>query len=310
MISRKKKKEKNSDSLLIQAYLTYLIDHYDSLPEIILFFHAHSHAWHNNDIMGQSSLETIRRLQPDRVARLGYMNTRCQHDPGCPDHIHLDRPAIDLDYIGRGEEIFIRPSLWRELHPGAAHVPPSLAQPCCAQFAVSRERVRQVPKRRFEHYRQWLLDTSLGDEISGRVFEYMWQYIFTGNPQYCPPANSCFCDGYGICFGGARNYESYLGKAKEVREIGKKREELERKLVDRSERPDKEEAERMEREMTHLGDEILRLEEEQQKMRDEAFERGTNERARQMERESYDDELLFKYLHENPPPESFGFAMS
>ena len=32
--------------------------------------------------------------------------------------------------------------------------------------------------------------------------EYTWQYIFTGQLEVCPSQHECYCDGYGICFGG------------------------------------------------------------------------------------------------------------
>ena len=32
--------------------------------------------------------------------------------------------------------------------------------------------------------------------------EYNWQYIFTGQSEWCPPQHQCYCDGYGICLGG------------------------------------------------------------------------------------------------------------
>lgn len=75
-------------------YLTYIIDHYDELPDIILFFHAHRLAWHNNVLLDLDSAKTVRRLSNERAARVGYMNARCHPDPGCPDWMHMDRPEV------------------------------------------------------------------------------------------------------------------------------------------------------------------------------------------------------------------------
>ena len=69
------------------------------------------------------------------------------------------------------------------------------------------------------HYRAWLLDTSLDDKTSGRLLEYSWQYIFTGNFEFCPSQHKCYCDGYGICFeGGEEGLQEWLNllKTKEV----------------------------------------------------------------------------------------------
>ncbi|CAI6335200.1 unnamed protein product [Periconia digitata] len=162
------------------VYLSYLIDHYDNLTDTIIFLHAHNEAWHNNELLEQKTVPMIKRLSHDRVARLGYMNLRCRHDPGCPDWLHLNRPGGDFDFVRKPEEIYWRRHIWEELHPGAP-IPQSLSGVCCAQFALSRDRVRQVPIERLRHYRRWLLNTSASDYYSGRIFEYLWHYIFTGH---------------------------------------------------------------------------------------------------------------------------------
>jgi len=58
------------------AYLTYIIDHYDNLPDTIIFTHPHRSAWHNNILLDLSTPITIKRLSDGRVARQGYMNLR------------------------------------------------------------------------------------------------------------------------------------------------------------------------------------------------------------------------------------------
>jgi hypothetical protein len=183
------------------AYLTYIIDNYANLPDVVLFFHPHRVTWHNNVLLDIDSAKTISRLNPGHVLRQGYFNARCHHDPGCPNWIHLDRPEAEWDLVKKKEEQHFTSSVWRELHPFAAF-PAALSQPCCAQFAVSGERLRARPKSEYEHYRDWLLNTPLKDDYSGRIMEYNWQYIFTGEPEFCPSQHKCYCDGYGVCFGG------------------------------------------------------------------------------------------------------------
>jgi hypothetical protein len=195
------------------VYLTYIIDHYDNLSDITIFAHAHRSAWHNNFILDLDTPNTIKRLRNDRVARQGYMNLRCHLDPGCPNWIHLDRAEVDYDMVIKPEEKAFSPELFMDLFPGH-RPPPVLSQPCCAQFAVSSERVRDNPKVLYQHLRNWLLATSLEDTDSGRIFEYTWQYLFTRNAEFCPSTNACYCDGYGICFGGAVKLDEFLKKLK------------------------------------------------------------------------------------------------
>lgn len=253
------------------VYLTYIIDHYDALPDSILFFHAHRVAWHNNILLGLDSANTIRRMRDDRIARVGYMNSRCHLDPGCPDWIHLDRPEVDFDIVKKPEEKQFSFELWNELFPGH-RAPPVLSQPCCAQFAVSRERVRDNPKGFYEHLRRWLLETPLEDSDSGRIFEYMWQYIFTRNPEHCPAPHSCYCDGYGICFGSATKLDDWLKKLR-TREIAE------------DELRQAEEDGRDSSAISQIQDTISNLGRELEAEKAEAYKRGDDERNRAIERE-------------------------
>lgn len=186
------------------VYLTYIIDNYEKLPDIMLFMHAHQKTWHNNDVFNADAAEIVRRLSSARVMREGYMNLRCQWYPGCPDWMHPGNMDFDIQ---KTEQVLIAKA-WVEIFPFDP-VPDVLAQPCCSQFALSRERIHSIPKKQFEFYRKWILSTQLHDEISGRVWEYMWQYAFTGQNSLCPVEHICYCDGYGACFGGKENYDKW-----------------------------------------------------------------------------------------------------
>lgn len=140
------------------------------------------------------------------------------------------RPGSIEEDVNKQEETLLARS-WLELFPNNA-IPNVLAQPCCAQFAISRDRIRSLPLARYVCFRDWLLRTSLSDYISGRVWEYMWQYIFTGENVLCPKEHVCYCDGFGVCFAGEEEYEAYWVKNRErvglERELQEWREENEK----------------------------------------------------------------------------------
>lgn len=194
------------------VYLTYIIDHYENLADINIFMHSHRYAWHNDDLHDNDAVKVITRLSPDRVQREGYMNLRCSWHPGCPDWLHPG--AVEEDNNKKEEVEFA--NAWSELFPGVP-VPPVVAQPCCAQFAVSKSRIQALTKTKYVQLRDWLLRTPLIDSISGRVWEYVWHYIFTGQATYCPKEHVCYCDGYGICFGGEEQYNAWWEKMWEKR---------------------------------------------------------------------------------------------
>jgi len=132
------------------------------------------------------------------------MNMQCQWYPGCPDWIH----PLDTAFDPQKKEQASMTQAWHALFPGV-DVPETLAQACCSQFAVSRDTVRRIPLEQWTVWRQWLLDTKLDSGLSGRIWEYIWQFVFTGQSVVCPVEHICYCDGFGVCFGGREKYEAW-----------------------------------------------------------------------------------------------------
>jgi hypothetical protein len=204
----------------VMIYLTYIIDHYDDLPDVSIFMHAHRYSWHNNDLHNHDAVEMIKMLSSERVQRLGYMNMRCHWNPGCPEWMH---PGVMEEDFNKQEETMMA-KCWSELFPHEP-IPRVLAVPCCAQFALSRDRIRTIPLSTFKFYRNWLLKTELSDYISGRIWEYIWQFVFTGQSSVCPTQHVCYCDGYGICFEGEADFDKWF-------EIRYNREQLQNQLAE------------------------------------------------------------------------------
>ncbi|RMJ22225.1 hypothetical protein PHISP_06906 [Aspergillus sp. HF37] len=189
------------------VYLTYIIDHYSQLSDITIFMHSHRITWHNNDFLKSDSAAMVKLLKNEHVIRSGYMNLRCHWEPGCPDHIHPSAGSITNDITNIPEAAVLAKS-WEMLFPNAA-VPEVLSQPCCGQFAVSAKHIRRVSLNEYISYRDWLLETPLEDMVSGRVWEYIWQWLFTGQPEFCPEETYCYCEGYGVCFDPS-DYRDYF----------------------------------------------------------------------------------------------------
>jgi hypothetical protein len=195
----------------VMVYLSYIIDNYDSLPDVSIFMHAHQITWHNDDILGHDASELVTRLSRPRVWREGFVNMRCSWYPGCPDWM---KPGETKENVYKQEEVILAKS-WSELFP-LDKVPAVLAQPCCAQFALSRERIQALPHAQYVWYRNWVFNTKLPDHLSGRVWEYIWQFVFTGNNIYCPKEHVCFCDQFGSCFGGEKKYDEFMAIKREL----------------------------------------------------------------------------------------------
>ncbi|KIV89774.1 hypothetical protein PV10_07152 [Exophiala mesophila] len=179
----------------VMVYLTYILDFYDNLADVNIFMHSHRLAWHNDDLLNFDAGEMIKRLSTERVLREGYMNLRCHWKPGCPDWIHPGKIEPDKQKL---EQSMIAEA-WAEIFPGKP-IPQVLAQPCCSQFALSRERIQRISKDEYEHYRNWMRKSPIRDTMSGRIFEYIWQVIFADTAINCPNQRTCYCDGFGVCF--------------------------------------------------------------------------------------------------------------
>jgi Protein of unknown function (DUF3431) len=210
----------------VMPYLTHIISNYAHLTDITLFMHAHRWTWHNNDLLNSDAKLMIQHLSSEKVVRDGYMNLRCHLDPGCPDHIHPSSPSGgESDQLNRPEEAIVGRA-WLELFPDEKAPPRVLSQPCCSQFALSRDRIRAVPLERYVFFRQWLLNTTLEDRLSGRVWEYVWQYLFAGVHEFCPEEHVCYCEGYGVCFGGKTDFEYWFSVREKWRNMLKERDGL------------------------------------------------------------------------------------
>jgi len=199
------------------AYLTYLIDHYNSdLPSVIAFLHSHRQgffqAWHV-DAPFHDNVLAMRSLQLDFVLQNGYVNLRCNLNPGCTKAYKSLKPHVTGEVW---EEIFggmttlsTVETPWntttqdfsssRVDRGNAQYMNVGIASACCAQFAVSRDQVWRRPLEDYVKIRQWVIDTSRDDANSGRVMEYLWHVIFGKDLVYCPDQDICYCSVYGRC---------------------------------------------------------------------------------------------------------------
>jgi hypothetical protein len=182
-------------------YLTYIIDNYDKLASIVAFVHAHRDgyktAWHT-DSPNNSNVASLQKLKLNFVQSNGYANLRCLHTPGCPSGIQpfRDPPGLATEPVAETELLMHK--AWPQLFPNEK-MPRSIGVACCAQFAVSRDRIISRPKAEYVRWREWLIKTDLPDLKSGGIMEYMWHIIFGMEAEYCPSYSECRCNVYGEC---------------------------------------------------------------------------------------------------------------
>ena len=168
------------------AYLTFIIENYDRLPETILFQHSHHNgtvrAWHVEDNPSHNNAVTAQHLRLSYIQKVGYANLRCITIPGCQNEVQpfRDPPILDVDEEGKVKYRIEKDmaEILRYMLGEDFEVPEEIGAACCAQFAVTRERVRLRRREDYERIRQWVITTELSDYYSGRVMEYLWHIIF------------------------------------------------------------------------------------------------------------------------------------
>nr|POE46732.1 hypothetical protein CFP56_70964 [Quercus suber] len=180
------------------AYLSYIVEYYDVLPKYSIFLHANEDQWHN-DLFGSSQRNFLPALRFAAVDALGYVNLRCTLDPGCPTSVNPWEPTEED--IEKKDIRAVFPEVYMEiLGVGKADVPKHIGNVCCAQFAVTRDRIRKRPRRDYERMLAWADKTTQTDNFGvGWVFEKLWHIIFGMDVIYCPDFNQCRCDVYGWC---------------------------------------------------------------------------------------------------------------
>jgi hypothetical protein len=159
------------------AYLSFIVDFYDRLPPYSIFIHSNINQWHN-DLFGPFTSPALRNLRLEAVDAMGYVNLRCQHDPGCPTSVHPWSPTqIDID---KNDIRAFFPEVYQYIfNVGPEKVPEHIGNVCCGQFAVSRERILQRPKKDYERMLQWAAETERTDSFGvGWVYEKIWHLIF------------------------------------------------------------------------------------------------------------------------------------
>lgn len=174
------------------VYLTYICDHYYTLPKTMAFIHSHQSSWHNDAFDGDMA-QALQHLNWTNVERHGFFNLRCSTQPGCP-------VEIVTSHITSGRETEAAfSSAWRHaFQPYLGAVPDVVGTACCAQIAVSAKQVHTLPLRFYEHVRQWLIDSELNSATSGRVLEYAWHIMFGKPHVWCEDENVCRCLVYGL----------------------------------------------------------------------------------------------------------------
>jgi hypothetical protein len=191
------------------AYISGIIDHYDNLPDFMVFLHGHRLAWHT-PLLSQDWI--LRRLASHPPLDLNLSSTNGYHALGClerwgNDISQLFPTNIDANWKSNNgprwhEALAARfAQAWRE-HLGDAYgmpLPEYVRVPTAATFIATREAIKRRPKEFYIGVRDWMLETKIENKWLGIVMEFQIGIMFANKTHFSVSQEQCLCEVYTIC---------------------------------------------------------------------------------------------------------------
>ena len=158
------------------AYFRYLADHYDALPEYVMFVHGHEYAYH-----APTSMATTCRLDiPTQIEAMGGFASLNHDKRGRTVRKYADRlmPAPwSPAFLARALA-----GLYGTAEQPPVSTPTKLAFPASAQFVVSKAAIQKRPRafyaRAYNLSTAATPETCRGRTCGGYFFEQQYHYIF------------------------------------------------------------------------------------------------------------------------------------
>ncbi len=148
------------------AFLHFIIENYDHLPDVTIFLHGVPTA-HNQHIY-----EDIKQLSTWPARKIAFMHLNPQwYKDGAELHRFLDKGNTYHDF---DRCYHFTKSIGYLLEDGDPNFIPYINVWCCAQFAVTRERIQRLPK----YFWKLVLKNSK-DYGDGVCLEHLW-HVFLG----------------------------------------------------------------------------------------------------------------------------------
>jgi hypothetical protein len=146
------------------AYLKYILDHYDSMPDKVFFCHDEKYSWHHTgsivDRLGDALRDGKEFVNVNHF-KLGSIIDNPLYDGIVEWWREYCRPYVsNMDKYHRD---------WTLGHKG------------CAQFLVSSARIRMYPKAFYQGLYDWIVSTGLPNYVTSRYMEWTW-HVFWDDP--------------------------------------------------------------------------------------------------------------------------------
>ncbi|KAJ3185933.1 hypothetical protein HDU85_000847 [Gaertneriomyces sp. JEL0708] len=150
------------------AYLKFILDNWQKLPERMAFIHGHRQSWHSTAPIDELLLRGNWDAAPFIKIPATYRHTK-----------NLANSDVGNSEDEEGNlrlKIFWNRFYAKHLGP----LPDFVEYTCCAQFIVHNTSVYSRPRAMYQDIYDFLMSDEWPDYWSGRMLEYTWHVLFTG----------------------------------------------------------------------------------------------------------------------------------
>ena len=142
------------------AYLEYIINNYENLPDICIFVHGHRNDWHHKENIDEKikNLDFLYNYYNINDLKTDYLKNHTKEFNILKNFIYIFNNILDKQIIV--ENIKYKP---------------------CGQFYIKKENILIHSKDIYKELYNFLMTTNIPSYWSARFFEYLWHFIFTNN---------------------------------------------------------------------------------------------------------------------------------
>ena len=144
------------------SYMRYIVDKYDSLPMYSVFLHDKMESWHHKG----NITDLVLANEGKSSGYKNFNNMLCAS---------IENP------VWKQTKWYFKKFLSPYIGPMDLYGDWTVNQLCCAQFVVTRSKIRQHPVKMYEDIHNWLATSDMDPEITGRLLEWTYRLIF--NPK-------------------------------------------------------------------------------------------------------------------------------
>jgi hypothetical protein len=145
------------------VYLKYIVDHYNNLADKNLFLHGHQTSYHQSE-----PTDYICNNLNWSIPSYFSVNRR---------DWYFHEGVSDVTYPENYKWI---KENWNYLFPKSEPIPKTFHHYSCAQFQCDKNNILRNSLQFYQNAYNWIMTTTLPNSQSGRIFEHIWPYIFTG----------------------------------------------------------------------------------------------------------------------------------